>query len=109
MRKSIFLFSLMILLQHFCAAQYSIDSLRAVLKTTGEDTNRVNTLSQLSYEIINSNTDSAIYLANQVKNLSEKLNYQKGIASAYYRLGQAYNNLGDYGESQSYLSKALEI
>jgi class 3 adenylate cyclase/Flp pilus assembly protein TadD len=110
MKKNILLFSLVVALQHISAAQNNtIDSLRAILKTAGEDTVKVNAMSLLAYELLNSNTDSAIYYANQVKNLAEKLHYSKGITSAYYRLGQAYNNLGNYGESQSYLSKALEL
>jgi adenylate cyclase len=109
MRKIILLLMVMTL-QHFSAAQSNVvDSLRTALKAVAEDTNKVNLMSQLSYEIINSNTDSAIYYAIQVKNLSEKLNYAKGLVAAYYRLGQAYNNLGDYNQSQSYLSKALGL
>ena len=109
MKKNMLLFSLMLALQHISVAQNNnIDSLRAILKTAGEDTVKVNIMSLLSYELLNSNTDSAIYYAKQIKDLAEKLNYSKGITAAYFRLGQAYNNLGNYGESQSYLSKALE-
>src|SRR5262245_47341799 len=110
MKKTIFAFSLFFAVQHFCIAQTSIaDSLRALLKTAKEDTAQINAMSLLAYELLKSNTYSAIYYANEVKNLSEKLNYSKGITSAYFRLGQAYNNLGDYGKSQAYLSKALEL
>jgi adenylate cyclase len=110
MRKSILLFSLMFVLQHSSTAQSNaIDSLRAILKTADEDTAKVNILNALSYELLYSNTDSAIYYATLAKKLSEELNYSKGAASAYLRLGQAYNNLGSYNESQSYLSKALEF
>jgi adenylate cyclase len=109
MRKNILLLTLIFALQHFSFAQDGkIDSLRAILKTAGEDTNKVNILNALSYEVLYSSTDTAIYYATLAKNLSEELNYSKGAASAYLRLGQAYNNLGSYGESQSYLSKALE-
>lgn len=108
MKNKIFLLSLMLALQHFCAAQNNtIDSLQAILKTSGEDTHRVNILNTLSYELLYSNTDTTIYYATIAKNLSEKLNYSKGTASAYLRLGQAYNNLGNYDQSQLFLSKAL--
>ena len=107
MKKSIFLFCL-VALQLIAAAQsHTIDSLRLQLKTAKEDTNKVNILNTLSYELLYSNTDTTILLANQAKNLAEKLKYQKGVASAYLRLGQAYNNLGSYEESQENLFKAL--
>ena len=108
MKKYIFLFSLLFALQHTSEAQNNtIDSLRLLLKTAGEDTNKVNILNTLSYELLYSNTDTTIYLATLAKNLAEKLNYSKGVASAYLRLGQAYNNLGSYDQSQLHLSKAL--
>ena len=108
MKKTIFLITLLFALQHIVVSQSNtIDSLRAILKTTGEDTNRVNALNLLSYELLYGDTDTAIYLSNQAKDLSEKLNYSKGLAGAYLRLGQAYNNLGTYDQSQLFLSKAL--
>ena len=108
MKKSILLFSLMFALLHISAAQNNtIDSLQAILKTAGQDTNKVNILNTLSYVLLYSNTDTTIYYATLAKNLSEKLNYSRGTASAYLRLGQAYNNLGSYDQSQLFLSKAL--
>ena len=110
MKKSILLANFMFALLHFTSAQNNtIDSLEAILKTAGQDTNKVNILNTLSYELLYSNTDTTIFLATQAKNLAEKLNYSKGIASAYLRLGQAYNNLGSYEQSQAYLSKALAL
>ncbi len=110
MKKSIFLFSLMFALPQISVAQNNtIDSLRAILKTAGQDTNKVNILNALSYELLYSNTDTTIYYASLAKDLSEKLNYRRGTASAYLRLGQAYNNLGSYDQSQLFLSKGLAV
>jgi adenylate cyclase len=108
MQKSILIFFLVIALQHICAGQNKkIDSLQTILRTAGEDTNKVNALNILSYELLYSNTDTTIHYSIIARDLSEKLNYSKGLASAYLRLGQAYNNLGSYDQSQAYLSKAL--
>ena len=108
MKKLIFLFCLTLALQQISVAQTTtIDSLQAILKTAGEDTNRVNALNLLSYELLYSDTDTTIYYAHLAKDLSEKLGYTKGSAGAYLRLGQAYNNLGSYDQSQSFLLKAL--
>ena len=108
MKKNILFFCLIVTLHHTSAAQNNtIDSLRAVLKTAGEDTNKVNALNLLSYELLYNDTDTTIYYANLAKNLSEKLGYSKGTAAAYLRLGQAYNNLGSYDQSQLFLLKGL--
>jgi adenylate cyclase len=108
-KKIIFLPCFLILSAHFSFAQTEkIDSLRSVLKIADDDTNKVNILNTLSYELLYSNTDTTIYLATQAKELAQQLNYPKGIASAYLRLGQAYNNLGSYQQSQSNLTKGLE-
>ena len=108
MKKSFLLYCIILASHHISVAQsHSIDSLRAMLNTAGQDTNRVNILNSLSYELLYSDTDTTIYYATQAKNLSEKLNYSKGSASAYLRLGQAYNNLGNYDQSEMFLSKAL--
>ncbi len=109
MKKSIFLFTLMFGLLHISAAQNkTVDSLLAILKKSKEDINKVNTLNILSYELLYSDPDTAIYYANVTKDLAEKLNYSQGAAGAYLRLGQAYNNKGSYDQSQMFLSKALE-
>ena len=108
MKKLMLPFCLMLAVQYISVAQNTaIDSLQAILKTAGEDTNKVNALNLLSYELLYSDTDTTIYYANLAKDLSEKLGYSKGTAAAYLRLGQAYNNLGSYDLSQSFLSKAL--
>lgn len=108
MNKSSLLFSIMFALLRISAAQNNtVDSLQAILKTASQDTNKVNILNALSYELLYNNTDTTIYYATLAKDLSEKLNYSNGAASAYLRLGQAYNNLGSYDQSQLFLSKAL--
>lgn len=108
MKKIILLSCLALIVQQIVSAQTKkIDSLLAILKTANEDTSKVNTLNILSYELLYSDADTTIYYANLAKELAEKLNYSKGSAGAYLRLGQVYNNLGNYDESQFYLSKAL--
>jgi adenylate cyclase len=110
MKKIILFFCIILALQQISIAQNrTIDSLQTLLKATGQDTNRVNILNSLSYELLYSNTDTTIYYATLAKDLSGKLNYSKGSASAYLRLGQAYNNLGNYDQSEMFLSKALDF
>jgi adenylate cyclase len=109
MKKCILLFNLLLVLQFIGLADTSkTDSLLSVLKSGSDDTNKVNSLNTLSYELLYGNADTAITLSIQAKDLAEKLNFSRGIASAYLRLGQAYNNKGNYEQSQLYLTKGLE-
>jgi adenylate cyclase len=110
MKKNIVLVGLVIFLQFFAVAQNTkIDSLQAALKNAKEDTNKVNILNLLSYELLYSDIDTTIHYAKVARDLAEKLDYRRGAAAAYLRLGQAYNNLGSYEQSQAALAKALSI
>lgn len=66
------------------AQQREIDSLKNVLKTTKEDTSKIFILS-----ILSRNTDSLVY-TNEALKISQKLNYQKGLALSYADYGDHY-------------------
>jgi len=68
----------------------STDSLRQVLKTSAQDTNRVNILNNLAAEISSYDIDTAIIIIKQGLSLSQKLKWKKGEATAEFRLG-AFN------------------
>src|SRR5204863_10137148 len=109
-RKNILLPVLLTVLPLIAAAQeHTLDSLRTALKCSAQDSNQVKLLNALSYVLLYSHTDTTIAYANQAKELAEKLNFPRGLASAYLRLGQAYNNLGDYSASQTYLNQGLRV
>ena len=60
--------------------QQKIGSLFSVLKTSTEDTNKINLLNSLCWELKNSSPDTAMYLCNEALLISEKQNWEKGIA-----------------------------
>lgn len=60
----------------------NIDSLFSVLKTQKDDTSKVATLNALAFLNRNSNPDTALHFTNQALALSEKLNFQEGIADS---------------------------
>src|SRR5262245_53272605 len=79
-----------LLAQALCCQNVSIDSLKAVLTNQKEDTSKVNTLTTISEivrtEIYNANDTaytSAILYAQQALLLAEKLNFRKGMRSAW--------------------------
>ena len=89
--------------------QQAIDSLLNVLKTAKEDTNKVNLLHNLGWELMYSNTDTAIILGNQALSLAEKSKWKKGIAKSIGNLGTYYFFKGNYSKASDYLFKALKM
>jgi tetratricopeptide (TPR) repeat protein len=80
------------------AQQTKTDSLLTVIKSAEEDSNKVNTLNLLAWEIVLTTGDyeKTVEYCNQAIQLSEKINYKKGHAKALNILGAAYMFQGDY-------------
>lgn len=77
------------------------DSLYDRLERQNEDTSKVNMLLALAEKNLNNFPEKYFIYSNQALDLSEKLNYKKGLATAY-------NNLGIYHYYKSDYYKALE-
>ena len=103
MKRAFFLLiiSAGLMLQSFAQKQgkNKIDSLFTVLKTSGPDTAKVNTLNNLAYEFRNNNPDTAIYFASEAKALGIKLNYKMGVADSYLFIAIVLNNHGKLEEA----------
>ena len=85
-----------------------IDSAKGVLKTERDDTNKVNTLNWLSGKLWRTGMyDTSITYSKNAESLAEKLNYQKGIASACRNIGIAYAQEGDLSKALEYFLKGL--
>src|SRR4051812_33009949 len=78
------------------------DSLLAVLKTAQEDTNKVNTLISLSKYYVSTDPKETIHCGELAQQLSEKLNFTKGLAFAYKSIGMGYYFQGKYLETLDY-------
>lgn len=101
---------LFIACSNFSLAQIEIvDSLKASLSTTSEDTTRVDILNSISNSVFSSSPDEAIKLGNQAKELAEGINYQTGLAYALKSIGLGYYIHGDYIEASVNWKKSLEI
>ena len=101
-----------ILLASNSNAQYTkkIDSLLIVLKTLKEDTSKVNTLNNLSaYSNVVGRYSEAKKYGESALALSEKLRYNKGIATAYYQLGSIAESTNNLSSATNYYTKAIEI
>ena len=86
-----FLFCFLLLASCFCFSQKAkIDSLLNVLKTAGEDTNKVNLLNSLGRALIfTGKYKEGKEYENRAIELGKKINYKKGIAQAYNNIGVA--------------------
>ena len=86
-----------------------IDSLLTVLKTTKEDTNKVNTLIELAWEVSSNNPDSTILLGNEAILLANKINFLKGKAISYGVIGYGYYYKGDYSQTLKNYFAAIKV
>lgn len=89
-------------------AHYNVDSLQNLLKTVPEDTNKINDLNYLGRELSTQNPDTSILLCNQALDLSKKINFQRGAAGSYLRLGWLFYIQGNYPVAMDYYGKALK-
>jgi tetratricopeptide (TPR) repeat protein len=99
------------------------DSLKALVKTDANDTNKINHLCDLAREMMMANTDTAIQLAEQCLQLSTtilnspeaqknpglQLAAKKGAAKSYGSLGAFYYIEGEFAVSLENHFKAVEI
>lgn len=100
------------------AQKARLDSLLAELHKQQEacpepcqgDTNKVILLDALGQEYIYiASYDSAVYYTNKEKQLAEKLDYKKGVANAFNRIGNIHLHQGNYPEALKNHFAALKI
>src|SRR3954447_872799 len=100
--------------QASAADSLKIDSLKKILVIQKEDTNKVNTLNELS-AILDHDRNSAMQYAKEALSLSQKINFKKGEGNAYYQMGVAEagsNYVGERGninEALAYFNNAITI
>lgn len=86
------------------------DSLYIALGKAKEDSNKVNILNLLSWELTYSgNSNTAIELANQAISISERVKYKKGFLGAYNALANVYSHTGEHAEALKKYYLTLKI
>lgn len=92
------------------AQQAESDSLQHLLRTQADDTSKVNTLNELSYVYYQTAVyDSELYYAQQALNLSQKLNWKRGMAVSLKNIGSACDDMGNNSDALVYYGRALNI
>src|SRR5215213_8459659 len=100
MNRIIFWLTILLLYSLSCLAQQDpVDSLKKVLSTAAEDTNKVNLLIDLSGKHLGSDPDQALKYAEEAKALAEKLNFHEGKGWALKKVGQVHNIKSNYVEA----------
>ncbi|MCX6269809.1 MAG: tetratricopeptide repeat protein [Bacteroidetes bacterium] len=86
-----------------------LDSLKRVLASETDDTNKVNTLLALSKQYYNSAPQEAINYSIRARNLAQQLNFQRGVAYSLKNIGIAYYMQSKYLETLDYWSQSLKV
>ena len=70
------------------AQNKTLDSLNLVLKSTKQDTNRVNILNELAFASAQNDHETDLDIVNQALLLAKQLNYKNSEAFAEYSIGR---------------------
>ncbi len=100
-RRLIFTIILCIIGFSLYAQDHIDDSLKRVLLSEKEDTNKVNTLNGISNRLSTfiGNNDSSLIYANAALSLAKKIDFEKGVGNAFANIAACYNNQGNYNGS----------
>ncbi len=87
---------------------HQLDSLRSLVKTAKEDTNKVNLMTTLGMAMADIEKEPDMPLLNGALALSEKLKYTQGMANAYHVLGMAYRDLNENQKALENYERSLK-
>lgn len=109
--RSVFLIAFICTSSNSNSQNKQLDSLQDLLKTTTNDTLKINILVQISRSYLYdfNNVEKMKQYATQVIKLSQKINYKKGIANGYLYYGVYFNGQANYDYALTYYIKALKL
>lgn len=107
--KTYLLFIFLISCVQAYAQNGNTDSLKQLLLTQKQDTNKVNLLSEISFVSLGSQPDTSVWYAQQALHLAEKLQYEPGVLNAALSLADAYTTTGNYPMAINFGFKALAL
>ncbi len=109
MKKLFLIFFLLFIFLISFSQDNTIDSLKVVLKTLSEDTNKVNLLIKLAIIYEGFSNEEAMKCLDQAKNISKKIDFKYGLATSYYEMGLVYFDKSNYVQAVEYNKKAMEL
>ena len=110
MKRLLFLIFLLFLAgKNFSQNVRKIDSLFKVLSHAPEDSTKADILFRLGWETSYRNLGEGLKYSKEAMDLSEKLDYKKGLVRSYHDLGSIYLDMGEYDRANEYLFKELRL
>ncbi len=103
------LFVFLLLTEQGEAQRFDIDSLKAALETHPEDTNQVETLNLLAWELKFREPEQAIAYAKRSIALAKQSEYRRGQVLAHDRLGIIYDISGEFEKAEEQIKAAMEV
>src|SRR4051812_25840525 len=79
------------------------------LDSSNSDTDRVKIMYKLSGYYFENSLDSVKFFADKILSLSQKINYQKGLAIAYRIYGIYYDQVDSHPKALEFYLKSLKI
>ncbi len=84
------------------------DSLQNLVNKNIEDSNTVASLIELSFYIIESEPSTSLSYSKRALDISEKIQWDEGVAWSMLNVGLAYDYLADYDTAMIYYQKAFD-
>lgn len=108
--KLVFITSILFLPMSGFAQETSLeDSLLAEIQQLPANIRRVEVLNELAWVKVNNNLAKALVYAQEAEKIALLINYKKGLATAYNRLGLVYQRQAKYETAIANYKKALRI
>lgn len=85
------------------------DSLRRVISTTKSDTSRVLIYDHIYYSLERDSLEKALLYIDTMYQLSENIDFKKGIALSHKAYGRYFDNLGKVNSATEHYTKARDI
>jgi len=103
------IFFLFLITNSVLAQQITLDSLTRLLQSKENDSVKISTLNILSWQLVFTNPDSTLILAQLSEKLSNKTDNQLGLLDCYNNFGAVYFMSSDYPKALKYFQLGLKI
>ena len=109
MKKYFVLFILMLYgLSSYGSRQKELDSLLKILNHVPADTQKVNILFLIGNRVMDNDPSRGLIYGTEALELSQKMNWQKGITVSYKYIGAAHYCMSDYPNALKYYQTSLK-
>src|SRR5215469_4054739 len=109
MKKTILLWLLVVQAGPSFSQSRPVDSLKLLLQSERQDTNRITLLSKIGMSYIFEKPEAGIIYLQQGLDLSRTINYKKGEADCLNALGNLNRMMGNFTLGIKYHLQALQI